>query len=139
MPNVMLSFGQEPTAAINAYGGAADGTAIKLHEACTAANSDCTWTFSKGELISDTDSTLALNAYGGASDGGLVLLNQACTSDNPDCTWTWTQGQLVSDNQSAGSFTIWPSAFGTGANIILNGACTPGNSGCLFSGFFARN
>jgi hypothetical protein len=61
------------TLAINAYGGAQHGTTLKLHNGCSASNPDCTWTFRKGMILSDTNQALGLNAWGGAANNTTPL------------------------------------------------------------------
>ena len=66
--------------------GAADGT-LTLASGCTPSNTDCTWTYTNGMLLSDTNPSLAINAYGGADTGsGQLKLVSNCAANNTDCT-----------------------------------------------------
>src|SRR5271165_4169448 len=80
----MLASDTNSSLAVNAYGGAANGTVLKLVSNCTPNNPDCTWTYRNGMLLSDTNPTLAVNAYGGAADGVVLKLVDNCTPNNTD-------------------------------------------------------
>jgi len=95
---VMLVSDTNPGLAVNAYGGAANGTVLKLVNNCTANISDCTWTYRDGMLLSDTDPTLAINAYGGAKNGTVLKLVNNCSPSITDCTWSYHHGMWVSDS-----------------------------------------
>jgi hypothetical protein len=58
MHRVMLSNRQVPTLALNAFGGAAHGTFLKLHDRCNVDNPDCTFTMFKGMMLSDRTGAL---------------------------------------------------------------------------------
>jgi hypothetical protein len=90
----MIISDTDPTLAMNAYGGAAHGTVLKLVNNCTPTNTDCTWTYRNGMLLSDTNPGLAVNAYGGAAHGTVLKLVNNCTPTNTDCTWTYTRRRV---------------------------------------------
>jgi hypothetical protein len=92
----MLVSDTNPKLAVNAFGGAADGTVLKLVNNCTPDNTDCTWSFLNGMLVSDTNPKLAVNAFGGATDGTVLKLVNNCTTNRTDCTWTYRIGMLLS-------------------------------------------
>jgi hypothetical protein len=118
--------------AVNAFGGAAAGTVIKLHDACSVANPDCTWSYQYGMLVSDTDPTLAINAVGGAAEGTVLKLSAACTPANPDCTWTYKNGQFLSDRNPALAINAANGAR-LGATLVVTAACTPSNPDCTWT------
>ena len=155
----MLLSDADPTLAINAFGGAADGIELKLTRGCylpsendpsntapaaalqgISTNTDCTWTYSLGEWLSDTNQSLAINAFGGASDGDFVRLESACTQNNnllnTDCTWTMPHVMLSPSHD----VTLNINAFGGAQNGIalqtVNN-CTVGNTDCTWT-FHAR-
>jgi hypothetical protein len=73
---------------VNAAYGATDGATIRLTNGCALSNPDCTWTWQRGQLISDrTGTTLPINALNGAVFGADLKLNSACSSGNADCVF----------------------------------------------------
>ena len=62
--------------AINAYGGAAEGTYLRMHDGCTPTNPDCTWTWDKYGLRSDgVSGTLSVRTDGDyVTDGAYMTL-----------------------------------------------------------------
>jgi hypothetical protein len=84
----MLVSARNQQLAINAWGGAANGVILRLHEACQPSNPDCTWTRRDGMYVSDSNPSLAINAWDGALHGAVLRLSAACRPQNSDCTWT---------------------------------------------------
>lgn len=128
----MIKSDTNSVLAVNAFGGAADGVILKLSNACTITNADCTWTYQYGMLVSDTDPTLAINAYGGAADGVTLKLSKNCTPANPDCTWTYKKGEFLSDTNPA----LAINAYGGAQNqtiLKLAQACTASNPDCTWT------
>src|SRR4051812_38439338 len=74
----MLRSDKDPGLSINAWGGAKHGAELRLHNACTPTNPDCTWTFRNGMIVSDRDPSLAINAWGGAQHGTQLRLHNGC-------------------------------------------------------------
>jgi hypothetical protein len=118
--------------AVNAWGGATEGTVLRLASGCWNGNPDCTWSYKNGMILSDRDPTLAINASGGAAQGTTLKLTRACTASNPDCTWTYQKGKFVSDanpnlaiNASGGAVH--------GATLKLESTCTPANPDCTWT------
>lgn len=128
----MIKSDTDSGLAVNAWGGAAEGTELRLHNGCTSTNPDCTWTYLDGMLLSDSDPTLAINAWGGADEGVALLLTRACTRDNPDCTWTYKKGMFVSDTNSALAINAWGGAV-HGASLLVTAACTDSNPDCTWT------
>ncbi|WHZ26300.1 MAG: hypothetical protein OJF51_001095 [Nitrospira sp.] len=93
---------------INAYGGSAHGTRLKIVSGCPPKNTDCTWTLlPNGMIVSDSDPTLAWNAFGGARPGAEVVLVNNCQPSITDCTWTVrTDGVIVSNTDL--SLAVYP-------------------------------
>jgi hypothetical protein len=128
----MITSDRNSALAVNAFGGAAEGTVVKLSDACTIQNPDCTWSYRRGMLVSDRDPTLALNASGGAAEGTVLKLTRACTQSNPDCTWTYKNGEFVSDRDT----TLAINAGGGAQNttiLVLTRACTASNLDCTWT------
>lgn len=118
--------------AVNAFGGAREGTQLALHNACTSTNPDCTWSYQFGMLTSDTDPTLAVIATGGANEGVILTLTRSCTIFNPDCTWTYKNGEFLSDNKPWLALNASGGAR-LGAAIQLTGACQTTNTDCTWT------
>jgi hypothetical protein len=93
----MIRSDTNPSLAVNAWGGAAEGTVLRLHNGCTINNPDCTWTYEYGMLVSDTDPTLAIVPAGGAADRNVLQLTKNCVRTNPTCTWTYKNGEFLND------------------------------------------
>jgi hypothetical protein len=128
----MLVSDTNPTLAVNAFGGAANGTVLKLVNNCTPDNTDCTWSFRNGMLVSDSNPSLAINAFGGAANGTALKLVNNCTPDNSDCTWSFRNGMLVSDTNPG----LAINAFGGAANgtmLKLVNNCTPNLTDCTWT------
>jgi hypothetical protein len=118
--------------AVNAFGGAAEGTVLKLHNSCVLSNPDCTWSYQRGMLVSDTDPSLAINASGGAKEGTVLKLTRACTPTNADCTWTYKGGQFLSDRNTSLAINALNGAV-HGATLVTTAACTPSNPDCTWN------
>jgi hypothetical protein len=71
------------------------GSNVETVSGCSASNTNCTWTWSQGELTSDdtTKGTLGLNAFQGATNLAFVGLTAACSSGNPDCVFSGLFGR----------------------------------------------
>jgi hypothetical protein len=130
----MLRSDKDPALSINAWGGAKHGAELRLHNGCTPANPDCTWTFRNGMIVSDRDPTLAINAWNGAQHGTQLRLFKGCTPTNPDCTWTYRRGRLVSDRDPSLAINAWGGAQ-HGAELRLHNACALDNPDCTWSIF----
>jgi hypothetical protein len=138
-------YGRNPTAhgfmiksdknsglAVNAWGGAADGTVLRLANNCSIGNPDCTFSYQYGMLVNDADPTLAINAWGGAAEGVVLKLSRNCTPANPDCTWTYKKGEFLSDANQNLAINAWGGAL-HGTTLKLAGACTAANSDCTWT------
>lgn len=128
----MIKSDRNSGLAVNATNGAAEGTILKLHSACTASNPDCTWTYQRGMLVSDTDPSLAINAWGGAAEGTTLKLTRACTASNPDCTWTYKNGMFISDRNASLAINAWNGAV-HGATLVTTAACAANNPDCTWT------
>jgi hypothetical protein len=117
--------------AVNAWGGAAEGTVLRLNTTCTIGNPDCTFTYSRGMLLSDNDPTLAVNAYGGAAEGTTLKLTRNCTQSNPDCTWKYHLGEFLSDHDNTLAINASGGA-AQGTTLKLARACTASNTDCTW-------
>lgn len=130
----MIVSDRDPNLAVNAYGGAQEGTLLRLARGCTADNGDCTWSYKNGMLLSGRDGTLAVNAWGGATNGGQLLLTRYCTPDNPDCTWTYHLGRFISDTDSSLAINAYGGAAEL-AELRVMTACTqyPNHPDCTWT------
>ncbi len=128
----MIKSDTDASLAVNAIGGADEGTVLKLHSACTNTNPDCTWSYQRGMIVSDKFPSLALNAAGGAAEGTTVKLTAACTPSNPDCTWTYKNGQFLSDTDNTLAINAAGGAV-FGATLKLTRACTASNPDCTWT------
>ena len=118
--------------AINAWGGANQGTILRLHNGCRPTNPDCTWTYQNGMLISDRDRRLAINAWGGARHGTVLRLSVDCTPNNPDCLWDWqTNGMIVSQRDRSLAINAWDGAL-HGTVLRLHNGCRDDNPDCVW-------
>jgi len=128
----LIQSDRDSTLAVNAWGGAAEGRVLRLHDGCSTANRDCTWSYRGGMIVSDSDPSLAINAVGGALEGTVLGLTRACRPDNPDCTWTYKNGEFLSDRNTALAINAGGGAqFGT--TLVLAGACTASNPDCTWT------
>jgi hypothetical protein len=86
----MIKSDRNSSLAVNAAGGAANLAPIKLSNICSAMNPDCTWTWSKGEIISDGSGAtpLPINAFGGAVTGTELKLYSGCTPTSELCVFS---------------------------------------------------
>lgn len=120
--------------AINAWGGASVGTILRLHNGCRANNPDCTWTYSRGMLISDRNPGLAIGFDGPPKAGADVKLVpvQSCRSEPANCQWNYRNGMFISGADP--SFAI-NAAGGAryGTMLRLSNTCRPDNPDCTWS------
>jgi hypothetical protein len=120
--------------AVNAYGGAANGTYLRLVNNCSASNTDCTWHWVNGMIVSDTNpslAVLAVNVYGAAPGIYLRLVNN-CSVSNPDCTWHYNKGMIVSDtNPRLAANAYYGATNGTFLRLVDN--CSASNTDCTWS------
>ncbi len=127
----MIFSDANETLALNAWGGAGQGTEIRLNKGCTKENADCTWTYQDGMLLSDRDRSLAINAYNGTRTR-LLKLNNTCTPSNPDCTWTYKKGMFISDADPTLAINAFNGAT-HGGEVRLNSTCTSSNNDCTWT------
>lgn len=136
--------------AVNAANGARDGGNLVLTSACNDMNPDCTWSYQRGMLVSDSDPRLAIVRETDASGKYVLRLRSAaiaqdargtykCTPANDQCTWTYSKGQFLLD---ADNQTYALNARGgvvDGANVGLgvvgtgNGTCNTSNNSCMWT------
>jgi hypothetical protein len=112
----MIKSTGDNISAMNAFGGAGDGKPVKLHSGCWTGNKDCTWTWSKGELFSDSISTLAIRPSGRAANNVGLIMSSGCTTSNSDCVFgTSYKGELSVDISSPLRWTPYLSRISTDA------------------------
>jgi hypothetical protein len=128
----MIVNDSNPSLALNAWGGAKEGTVLRLHNKCNVSNPDCTWSYQNGMLVSDKDPTLAINAWGGAKAGTILKLTSTCTPSNPDCTWTYSKGEWLSDTNTALAIGA-VQAVDFGATMSLRSSCSASDSQCTWT------
>jgi hypothetical protein len=127
---MMLLSDTNLSLAVNAYGGAKNGTPLALVNNCTPYNTDCTFTYHDGMLLSDTNPSLAVNAYGGARNGAPVKLVNNCTPDNSDCLWTFFNGEWFNATSGLAVNAYGGAKNGTELELVNN--CTPDNTDCTW-------
>jgi hypothetical protein len=128
----MIKSDHDSGLAVNAWNGAQEGAVLKLHNACTLSNPDCTWTYQRGMLVSDRDPSLAINAFGGAAEGVTLKLTSLCKPDNPDCTWTYKNGEFLSDRNPSLAINAFGGAV-HGATLVVTGLCSASNPDCTWN------
>jgi hypothetical protein len=121
-----------PSLWVNAWGGATQGTVLKLATGCSADNTDCTWSYQNGMIVSDTDPTLAINAYGGAANGVVLKLVRGCTPSLTDCTWTYKNGEFLSDTNPNLAINAYGGAVEE-TTLELESACSASNTDCTWT------
>jgi hypothetical protein len=147
----MIKSDGDPTLAVNAYYGATDGGMLVLNRGCTITNPDCTWSYQRGMLISDSDPRLAITREIYPPSGKYVLrlrsaavrddaggtpdhpVTYVCTPANPNCTWTYRWGEFLLD---ADAQTYGLNARGGVADLAEVGvspACDTANSACMWT------
>lgn len=147
---MILSDGNS-TLAVNALNGATDGGRLVLNSACNDMNPDCTWSYQRGMLVSDSDPRLAIVREVDRASGKYVLrLRSAaiaqdafgtytCTPANANCTWTYSKGQFLldADNQTyalnARGGATQGADVGLGVVGTGNGTCNTSNSSCMWT------
>jgi len=117
--------------AVNAYGGAKNGTTLELVSNCTPYNTDCTFTYHDGMLLSDTNPSLAISAYSGARNGALLELVNNCTPSNPDCVWSFFNGEWLNTYSGLAVNAYGGAKFGTKLELVNN--CSPYLSDCTWA------
>jgi hypothetical protein len=120
--------------AINAWGGAQNGAVLRLHNGCRPNNPDCTWTYSRGMLISDMNPGLAIGVDHPPKAGADVKLLpvQNCRPELANCLWTYRDGMFTSGANPSFAINAWGGArYGT--VLKLNSACRPDNPDCTWS------
>ena len=115
---------------VKAEGGAAPGVALKLSDACTEDDPDCTWTSQYGMLVSDKDPSLAITV-GSAVEGTPLTLSRSCVPSNPMCTWTYKAGEFRLDADPGLAMNAWNGSW-DGNDVKLHGSCTPANGDCTW-------
>jgi hypothetical protein len=128
----MIKSDRDSGLAVNAWNGAKEGTFLRLHNACTLTNPDCTWTYQRGMIVSDRDPTLAIYISGGAHEGNQLRLTTTCTTDIPNCMWTYKHGEFFSDADPSLAVNALNGAV-QGAALIVTGTCTAGNPDCTWT------
>jgi hypothetical protein len=83
----MITSDSNPGLAVNAWGGAALGTMLRLTDACDLGNPDCTFSFRNGMILSDRDWGLAVHSSRGLVSGSELQMHTQCTADSPHCNW----------------------------------------------------
>lgn len=127
----MLISNRDPGLAINAWGGARDGTLVRLHNGCRGDNADCTWSYRGGLLVSDRAPGLAIKAVN-VADGAQLMLTSGCQRATRGCGWSYRDGMFVSDADPSLAISAWGGArYGT--SLRLSSACRASNPDCTWS------
>jgi hypothetical protein len=132
MHGFMIKSDTNSALAVNAWGGAENGTALRLANNCTVSNPDCTWSYVNGMILSDRNPALAVNAYGGAKQGTVLKLVTGCNTSLTDCTWTYSHGEFLSDTNPALAVNAYGGAK-EGTTLELVNGCSSGLTDCTFS------
>ena len=116
---------------INAWGGAKQGTTLRLHGSCPASNPDCKWVFlPDGRIASATNRNLYIHAWGGAKQGATLRLSNNCLLSNSNCKWSvLSDGRIASVTQPNLYIHAWGGAK-HGTTLRLNKNCTASNPDC---------
>lgn len=127
----LLLSNRDRSLAINAWGGAQNGTVLRLHNGCRQENPDCTWTFKSGMLYSDRNPALNIVVWGGVASGAEIRLATGCQTTTPTCTWTYRDGMFVSNANPSYAISAWGGArYGT---VLKLAACRSDNPDCTWS------
>ena len=127
----MLVSNRDAGLAINAWGGAREGTPLRLHNGCREDNADCLWSYRGGLLISDRDPALAIKAIGNGN-GAMLVLARGCQRNQQGCGWTYRDGMFVSDADNALAINAWGGArYGT--SLRLSNTCRSSNPDCTWT------
>jgi len=118
--------------AMNAWGGAARGTPLKVTRHCSTDNPDCTFTVPHVMISSVQNTALKWHASGGAANGHFVELHQGCHAGRSNCTWTFSKGMISSDADPSLAVNAWGGADNL-TELRLNRACSPDNPDCTFT------
>jgi hypothetical protein len=130
--NGMLLSDLNEGLAINAYGGAQQGTKLLLVHGCNPSLTDCTWTYSHGEFLSDTNPQLAVNSYGGAKNGTQLELVNGCNPSLTDCTFSLHNVMLASAGDTGFNVDAYEGAKNL-SPLLLSSTCTPALPGQVLS------
>jgi hypothetical protein len=124
----MIESGRTHNLEINAWGGAKEGTVLRLNNTCSTNNPDCTWNMlDNGMIVSNRDRNLAINAWGGAKVGAELHLTKTCKSNNPDCTWSILDNNMIVSNRDRNlAINAWGGGR-QGTVLRLNNTCDPNN------------
>jgi hypothetical protein len=119
-----------PDLAINAYGGAYDGGALKEYQGCWWENGACTWTYRNGALYSDYDQTIGISAPANATDGTLLVQSASCSrtvagSIPSGCKWIYRDGRFISAKYP--NLAIYASGK-HGSDLKLDAGCVTSSS-----------
>jgi hypothetical protein len=127
----MILSGQNSALAIHAWGGAGDGTVLRLSNGCRSDNLDCTWIYRDGMLLSGRNPRLAINASGGARHGTVLALSSQCRPANPDCVWRFERAMFLSARDPTLAINAWNGAV-HGTVLRLHNGCRPTNGHCTW-------
>jgi hypothetical protein len=122
-----IAIGTNNTLQINAFGGAADGGPVRLWQNCPANNTDCTWTYRNGLILSDTNLLIGLRAPDHPVDGDHLIQSAACGAGGivpSSCRWAYHDGHLyniANQNLAVAAFRA-----AHGADVILKQNCVAG-------------
>jgi hypothetical protein len=128
----MLLSGGHPDLAVNAYGGAYNGGAVKEYRGCWWENGACTWTYRNGILFSDYDDRIAIRAPSESPvEDDVLIQSSGCSGTGTvpaSCKWIYRDGRLI----SAANPNLAVYASGKhGADLVLsNGCLTNSTSNC---------
>jgi hypothetical protein len=129
----MLVSDANPTLAINAWMGAAEGTILRTYKGCVPTDSNCTWTYTHGQFRSDTNQNLAMVPSSTTSSGGYVKLRGSdCANDNLECAWRLPGVMVVPHNRPMYALNAWLGA-SYGANLRWVDSCHPENPDCMWN------
>ena len=115
--------------------GATDRTRLTLANNCSRTNPECTFTFRKGQIVSDVDPTLFVMASEGPHNGAWVrLFKDACNDwdDNPNCQWTWGSSRLYQDDHPEYELRAVDGLVNGAPLTLRTGDCPTGNKTCRY-------
>lgn len=128
----MIVSGRDRALAINAWGGAAPGVVLRLHNGCSPRNPDCSWIYRNGMLYSQRTGLLVLAPN--PVHGGVVALasTSACGIRTRGCRWTYRDGMFISDSDPQLAIAAWGGAR-YGSELHLSKDCRSTNPDCTWS------
>jgi len=114
---------------------ATDRTRLTLSDSCSRTNPECTFTFRKGQIVSDVDPTLFVMASEGPHNGAWVrLFKDACNDfdDDLNCKWMWKSSKLYHQDHPEYALLAVDGLVNGAPLTLRTGDCPSGNKTCVY-------